>query len=185
MVRTRQTRRCPTGTVPYRIRSGDTLYKLARQFNTTVEAIVSANPGVDPENLRVGRRLCIPRQRTFPPCPGGNYYTIAPGDTMYSIARFFNVSLDDLLEANPGVDPDNLRVGQIICIPLATPPVQCPNGARPYTIKAGDTFYRLARRANIPLDCLIEANPDVNPDALLIGQKICIPSAAWCRERGY
>ena len=51
----------------------------------------------------------------------GNFYTIRPGDTLFSIGRRFNVSVDDLLEANPGIDPQSLRVGQIICIPVTAP----------------------------------------------------------------
>lgn len=169
-------RPCPPGTVPYRVRAGDTLYRLARQFNTTLAAIISANPNVDPKNLQIGQRLCIPRQRIFPPCPEGNYHTIAPGETLYSLARFYNVSLDDLLEANPGIDPENLRPGQVICIPLAVPPVQCPAGTRPYTIRRGDTLYNIARRLNIRLADLLAANPGINPYGLLVGQVICVPA---------
>ncbi|NLG83641.1 MAG: LysM peptidoglycan-binding domain-containing protein, partial [Firmicutes bacterium] len=100
--------RCPPGTTPYTIRPGDTFFALARRFGTTVAALVSANPFVDPDNLQIGQRICLPRQPQFPACPEGNFYTIRPGDTFFSLARLFNVSLDDLLEANPGVDPDRL-----------------------------------------------------------------------------
>lgn len=168
-------RQCPPGTTPYTIKRGDTFYSLARRFNTTVSAIISANPGVNPNNLQIGQIVCIPRQPIFPPCPEGNYYRIKPGDTLYSLARFFNVSLDDLIEANPGIDPNRLMVGQIICIPLAVPPVVCPPGTIPYIIKSGDTFYSIARRFKTTVEALKKANPGVNPDALLIGQRICIP----------
>jgi LysM repeat protein len=169
-------RQCPPNTFAYTIKPGDTFYKLARQFNTTIPAIISANPLVNPLFLQIGQTICIPRQQVFPPCPEGNYYIIKAGDTLYSIARRYNVSLDDLIEANPGIDPDRLAIGQVICIPLAVPPVECPAGTEPYTIKRGDTFYKIARRFNVTLDSLLKANPGVNPDALLIGQKICIPS---------
>lgn len=167
---------CPPQTVPYIIRPGDTLYNLAQRFNTTVPAIISANPFINPQALTVGTQICIPRQRIYPPCPERNYYFIKPGDTLYNIAQFFNVSLDDLLEANPGINPYDLRIGQVICIPLATPPVTCPPGARSYIIKPGDTFYALARRFNTTVESLINLNPNINPNALLIGQRICIPA---------
>lgn len=167
-------RTCPPGTFPYVIKPGDNFYRLSIRFNTTVPALISANPTVNPSNLRIGQRICVPRQRIYPACPEGNYYSVKPGDTLYKIARDYNISLDDLIEANPGITPYMLMVGQVICIPLATPPVTCPEG-NAYTIKPGDTFYKVARRFNVSLDALIEANPTIDPDRLLVGQRICIP----------
>jgi LysM repeat protein len=51
--------RCPNGTFPYSIQPGDTLWKLAKSYNTTVEALVSTNPGIDPMRLPVGHVICI------------------------------------------------------------------------------------------------------------------------------
>lgn len=168
-------RQCPPGTIPYTIKPGDTFYKLAIQYNTTVPAIISANALVNPNFLAIGQQICIPRQPIFPACPEGNYYTIRPGDTLYRIARFYNVSLDDLIEANPGIDPGRLFIGQIICIPLATPPVTCLEGQGDYTVKPGDSFYSIAQKFNVTVQELINANPGINPQALLIGQTVCVP----------
>lgn len=52
----------------------------------------------------------------------------------------------------------------------------CPRGTTPYTIKAGDTFYLIAKRYGVSLDELLKANPGVDPDRLYIGQVICIPT---------
>lgn len=92
--------------------------------------------------------------------------------------RRFNVSLDDLLGANPGVDPDRLFAGQVVCIPLAAPPVTCPAGTFTYTIQAGDTLFALARRFNTTVGSIVDLNPGIDPKALLIGQRICIPREA-------
>ncbi len=165
---------CPMGTMPYIIKSGDTFYSIAIRYNTTVAALIAANPGVNPNALMIGLTICIPMPH--PSCPGGNYYTVQAGDTFYSIARAFNVGLDALLAANPNVNPDTLYIGQVICIPgTMPPPVTCPTGTMPYTIKSGDTFYSIARKFNVSLDALLEANSDLNPDNLQIGQVICIP----------
>lgn len=166
---------CPPATRAYTIKPGDTLYQLARRFNTTVPAIISANPFINPYFLAIGQQICIPRQPIYPACPEGNYYTIRPGDTLYQIAQFYRVSLDDLIEANPGIDPRRLSIGQIICIPLAVPPVRCPSGTRSYIIQKGDTFASLANRFQTTVDAIRRANPNVNPYGLLIGQEICIP----------
>ncbi|MFP4661527.1 MAG: LysM peptidoglycan-binding domain-containing protein [Halanaerobiales bacterium] len=56
-------RRCPADTTPYYIKSGDTLYNIARRNNTTVRAIMRVNPDINPRNLRVGSMICIPTLR--------------------------------------------------------------------------------------------------------------------------
>jgi LysM repeat protein len=108
-------------------------------------------------------------------CPEGNSYVVQTGDTLYAISRFYNVPLDDLIEANPDVDPEFITQGQIICIPLPAPPTNCPIGARTYVVQKGDSFYSIASKTKMRLSALLKANPNINPDALLIGQRICIP----------
>lgn len=115
---------CPLGTFIYYIKPGDTLYKLARRFNTTVSAIANANPGLDTHWLRVAQGICIPRQPIYPVCPYGTYYSVRPGDTLNKIARRNNITLQELLMVNPGINPDLIYVNQIICIPV--PPTGRP-----------------------------------------------------------
>lgn len=163
---------CPGGTY-YTIRAGDTLFSLARRFNTTVDAILQANPGLDPMNLQVGRIICIPTAPQPGQCPGGFPYQIVAGDTYYSLARRFNTTVEALIAANPGVDPNRLMIGQIICIPVPPTPGPCPGGT--YQIRAGDTFFSIARRFNTTVEALIAANPGVDPNRLMVGQIICLP----------
>ena len=47
-------------------------------------------------------------------------YEVQPGDTLYKIADYFDVSIQDILSANPLINPNNLYVGQIIRIPIST-----------------------------------------------------------------
>src|SRR5690554_280981 len=164
--------RCPSGTFEYTIRAGDTFFSLAQRFNTTVEAIQRANPGVDPDRLQIGQVICIPGAP--PRCPSGTFeYTIRAGDTFFSLAQRFNTTVEAIQRANPGVDPDRLQIGQVICIPGAPP--RCPSGTFEYTIRAGDTFFSLAQRFNTTVEAIQRANPRVDPDRLQIGQVICIP----------
>ncbi len=68
-------------------------------------------------------------------CPPGTMpYAIKQGDTFFSLAARFGTTVDAIKKANPGVDPERLRIGQIICIPVIAPPVPCPPGTMPYTI---------------------------------------------------
>ena len=169
-------RDCPPDTEEYIIKEGDTLYKLAQKFETTISALIGANPNIDPNNLTVGDLLCIPLQERFPSCPEENYYRIQAGDSLYKIAQKFNISVDDLKEANPLLEPPNLQIGEIICIPVATPPVECPPGSTAYIVQAGDTFYSIGLKFNVSVEELKAANPEVEPTSLLIGQKICVPT---------
>uniref|UniRef100_A0A7C2E328 LysM peptidoglycan-binding domain-containing protein n=1 Tax=Ammonifex degensii TaxID=42838 RepID=A0A7C2E328_9THEO len=163
---------CPGGTL-YTIRPGDSYFSLARRFNTTVEAIAAANPGVDPTNLKLGQTICIPVPPVPGPCPGGFVYIIQAGDTFFSLARRFGTTVEALIATNPGVDPDRLQVGQQICIPAPAPPAPCPGAT--YTIRAGDTFFNLAQRFGTTVEALIAANPGVDPNRLQVGQVICLP----------
>ena len=116
---------CPLGTLPYNINPGDTLLSIALRFGTSVESLLAANPDIDPYNLAVGQRICISERFQEPPmCPTRNFYVIRRGDTLRAIAASFGVSQSDIVRLNPDLDPRNLSVGQIICIPLAPSPIE-------------------------------------------------------------
>lgn len=108
---------CPHGTIPYRVKPGDTFFALARRYNTTVEAITAVNPGVSPGNLRVGQSICIPVRRSVVPCSPGNRYVIKAGDSFSKLASRYGISVTAIIQMNAGVDPSNLQVGQVICLP--------------------------------------------------------------------
>lgn len=156
----------------YTIRPGDTLFLLAQRFNTTVEAIMAANPGINPQNLQIGQRICIPQ-----PSPGpctGQLYTVRPGDTLFLIAQRFGVSLQALIAANLQIsDPNLIFPGQVICIPGVQPP-QCVGGTI-HIIQAGDTLFNLAAFYGTTVNAIIAANPGIDPQNLQVGQAICIP----------
>lgn len=109
-------------TTTYAVQEGDTLIAIAQRFGVTVEAIQAANPGVTPEGLQIGQLLVIPRSDgapTAPPPPtvAVRTYTIQQGDTLGAIAQRFGVTTDQLLAANPGLNPNRLSIGQVIRIP--------------------------------------------------------------------
>ncbi|BAH07561.1 LysM peptidoglycan-binding domain-containing protein [Clostridium kluyveri] len=110
-------RQCPATHYPYVIQSGDTLNRIAYRLGVSLQGIMTSNPGIDPYYLRVGQIICIP---TCP--PNHTSKILQPGDTLYKIAQAYNVSVESILEANPGIDPNYLRVGQRLCIPLVCDP---------------------------------------------------------------
>lgn len=163
---------CPSGSFAYTIRAGDTLYMLAIRYNTTVEAIIRLNPGIDPNNLQIGQVICIPMGCPAPECDG-LYYVVKAGDTLYSIAMRYNVTVAELIKANPGIDPNNLQIGQIICIPEKSSPIRCPGGTI-YVVERGDTISSILVKFDISIMDLKAGNPNLDFDKIKVGQELCI-----------
>ena len=101
-----------TETLPemtYTVQAGDTLYSIARRYNTTVDALKSVN-NLTSNVLSIGQVLKLP-VTTLPTVT----YTVKQGDTLYSIARQHNTTVDTLRRLN-NLSSDILRVGQILKI---------------------------------------------------------------------
>ncbi|MDD3704585.1 MAG: LysM peptidoglycan-binding domain-containing protein [Clostridiaceae bacterium] len=117
-------KQCQSGSVPYVVRAGDTLANIAFFYNTSVNDIISANPGINPYQLQVGIQICVPlKAQIYPACPTTNYYVVRSGDTMESISSYFGISSQQLLYSNYGIDLNDLYKDQVLCIPVAPSPV--------------------------------------------------------------
>ncbi len=113
-----QGRICPRGASYYNWKAGDTLRSVAQQAGTTVQAMQLINPDVDFSTIAVGTEICLPSQSYT--CVSGMAYSVRAGETFTSIAEDFGISVYELAERNPGVDQNNLMVGQVLCVPFMT-----------------------------------------------------------------
>lgn len=156
----------------YIVQPGDTLYSIARKHNTTVDAIIAANPGINPNLIHPGQVIMIPSSSTP---PGGTEYIVKSGDTLYGIAARHNVDLQELIRVNGIQSPYIIYPGQKLIIPGASTP---PSGTQTYTVKAGDTLYSIAQKFNVSLEELIGINNLSDPDNISPGQKLIIPNKA-------
>lgn len=103
------------------------------------------------------------------------FYTVRRGDSLFTIAQRFNTTEAELLRLNSGIEPENLQIGQRICVRSDDRmAVSCPFGSIPYTIVEGDTLARIAMRFSTTVDSLLSSNPDIDPYNLQVGQRICI-----------
>jgi uncharacterized YkwD family protein len=96
-------------------------------------------------------------------------YTVKPGDTLSRIAGYYNVTVAQLLSANPSIkNASVIYVGQKITIPSSK--------FVEYTVRSGDTFYGIAAKFEISVTELKKANPNItNISMIYVGQKILIP----------
>lgn len=94
-------------------------------------------------------------------------YVVQSGDTLYSIARRYSVSMDDIIYANQLQNPDLLSVGQALVIPLSE---------MRHTVRRGETMTSIANNYGVTLQSLLAANPNIsNPNQIYPGQTIIVP----------
>jgi LysM repeat protein len=116
----------------------------------------------------------------------GNKYIVRWGDTLFSIAQRFGVTVDDIKQAN-GLTSDFITVGQELTIPGATiPPGQEPGAPPPppgrpgiHIVQPGENLFRIALRYDTTVECLAEANHIIHPWFIYVGQELVIPNAGY------
>ncbi|MTI49588.1 LysM peptidoglycan-binding domain-containing protein [Sporosalibacterium faouarense] len=102
----------------YVVQKEDTLEKIANKHNTTIDFILSMNPYLIPNNLEIGQNLYVPENSNWDSCPKGTMpYIIQEGDSLCQIALKFNISIHQIMESNPMLNPYGIYIGQSICIP--------------------------------------------------------------------
>ena len=96
---------------------GETLYSLARRYGVTVDDIIAAN-AVLTDGLKAGQRIKIPvKPADEKEQPKSHVHKVVRGETLYSLAKQHNLTVEELREANPHVKK-GLKAGQLIEIPI-------------------------------------------------------------------
>lgn len=155
--------RARTRTLTVYVRAGDTLWAIAREYGTTVEAIARENRIADPNRIFAGERLRI----TLPARGSGEeIYTVRRGDTPISIAGKFGVTLSALEDRNGLERGETIYAGDKLSIP----------GARMsgefYVVRPGDTLFYISRRTGVPIRTLVGINRIKDPDLIYAGEHL-------------
>ena len=111
-------------------------------------------------------------------CPQGSFpYIIRKGDTFYNIAHFYGTTVEQIMRFNPGANPNNLQIGQQICVPgeFNIYPA-CPT-TNYYVVMQGDTLSSIAEYFGITEQQLLAANHGISPD-IYLNQVLCIPASS-------
>lgn len=113
---------------------------------------------------------------TAPDGSTSNVYVVQKGDSLYSIASRFGVTVNELKSAN-NLTSNLLSIGQTLIIPSTTPEVTPPGEYIIYTVKSGDTLYKIANQYGVSVNDIIEFN-QLPSTSLSINQQILIPSTS-------
>ncbi|MDD3340835.1 MAG: LysM peptidoglycan-binding domain-containing protein [Bacilli bacterium] len=154
--------------------AGDTLWNLARKYNTTVAELKRLN-NLTSDSLSIGQRLIVTGTPEVPiEEPSGNtIHTVVAGDTLWDLARKYNTTVAEIKRLN-NLTSDSLSIGQKLIV-AGTPevPIEEPSDNTIHTVVAGDTLWDLARKYNTTVAELKRLN-NLTSDSLSIGQKLII-----------
>lgn len=152
----------------YTVRPGDTLYSIARRFESDVEAIERANalypPFTDPSLIFPNQVLVVPTKRTP---PFHTLYVVNRNDTVWMLAQRFQTSVDLIAGVNRLADPDFIQLDQQLWVPAFV-----------YEVVEGDSLFRIAQRSGVSTNQIIQANlnrPGFSPDLIYAGYRLLIP----------
>ncbi|MDF1729369.1 MAG: LysM peptidoglycan-binding domain-containing protein [Sulfitobacter sp.] len=112
----------------------------------------------------------------------GDSYRITPGDTLYQVSQSCRVTLNRIMDLNPGVDPRDLSVGEVLTLTgSGTAPSDDPDPTRrtddSYRVEEGDTAFSISQALGISLVELLNENPDLDPLAMAVGDALNLPDA--------
>ena len=190
----------------YTVKGGDTLSRIARQFNTTVNKLATLNDIRNVNRIYVGQRLLVrqpaeqQQQQTTPKrtetntTTNSNTYTVKSGDTLSGIAGKFNTTYTQLAQLNHISNPNVIHVGQVLTLHQTTAQnttnhqesqqnkqvTTSANGT--YTVKSGDTLSQIAARFNTTTSALASTNHISNPNLIEVGQQLRINNSASAQK---
>lgn len=152
----------------YVVKSGDTLWSIARNNGLTVDELKKLN-NLSSNALSIGQVLKI-KDTISAPNVSADTYTVKNRDTLYGIARMYGLSVDELKRLN-NLTSNTLSIGQVLKVSGST----IPSGGNYYIVKSGDSLYKIANMYDTTVDELKRLN-NLSSNLLSIGQRLIIPT---------
>ena len=160
--------------IKYTVKKGDTLYSIAKEFDTTVDKIKSDND-LSSNNLEIGMVLLIQDNvNAVEECFGEDFdildnymtYIVQKGDSLYSIAKKFNTTVNEIETLN-NLDSINLSIGQELKIPNTY------GNTTKYIVQKGESLYSIAKKFGTTVDKIKQDN-NLTSDVLTVGKTLMI-----------
>ncbi len=175
------------GQLVHIVQAGESLYRIAIRYGTTVEAIVIANNLANPDQILEGQRLSIPESASNPlsgaAATTGGSYVVQEGDTLLYIALRYGLRVSELRQANGLFGTNLLSAGQMLVIPGAGGTVPRPGPTYDtYIVQYGDTLAAIAREYFVDAFALAHIHAAGGAVAARIG---CGARAGQAHRGGY
>ncbi len=154
------------------VKRGETVYSIAKMYNMPVERLYTLNPS-SRNGIKAGESLLIRKADAVNTADNSKkpvFYSVKSGDTLYALAQRFGVTVESIMQNNPGVDESNFRAGSTVKIPvrgtgvqMVTKTLEKSNIDSVVIHKAGknDTWQSLANENGVSEKVLKEANPEL------------------------
>lgn len=167
----------------YTVQKSEGFYSICKKFGVTEDEIKKVNPGSE-KGLTYDMVLLIPYKEAA-------YYVhkVNRKETLYSISKQYQISIEEIYEANPEIKANGLKAGielkipekkkvsaQTLTVSDTLPKIQKENqpSFSVHNVEKGETLYSISRLYGISVDEIIRLNPDVK-DGVKIGKKLIIP----------
>lgn len=147
------------------VKKGETVYSISRQYNVPLDVIYAAYPQAK-YGIKVGDTIVIQQSPTTV-SDKYLYYVIKPGDTLYSLAKKYHTSIEDILIANPTVSEKNFRIGDTVRIAVNSNSKRIHTelveeeriaSVESYKVGKNDTWSSIAQKTGVDEETLKEAN---------------------------
>lgn len=168
--------------ITHTVIKGETVYSIAATYNTTVSKIYELNPKAE-KGIKTGDKLRILKITTI---SGYSDHTIEAKETFFSVSRMYHISVDDIKNANPGLNESNFSIGKKIKIPVygnssrtisrSVTSTNTVPAYDTYRVKKGETLYSIGKNNNVTVEALLAANPSVKESGLKEGMQLAIPT---------
>ncbi len=163
--------------IRYTIQRGDTLSSIATRYNTTVDELARLNNIQNPNRIYTGETLLIPTKNNSISSgsddKNNTIYIVRKGDTLTSIAKRYNTTVSNIVRNNNIVNPNLIYPGQRLIIAKSTANISTKYIN--YTVKRGDSLWKIANKFNTTVNELAYINGIRNVNRIYINQKIRVP----------
>jgi murein DD-endopeptidase MepM/ murein hydrolase activator NlpD len=184
--------------ISYKVTKGDSLWSISQKYNLSLDLILSYNNIKEKDILSLGQIIKIPQDNL--PAADYNMHIVKKGETLWSIAQKYNLSVDLILATNNLTNSELISIGQEMKIPSHKNAVAETNivnqavidkknnninnnisqleNAEPivYIVKAGDNLWNISLKYGVSVEAIIEVNNLRDKDLLSLSQKLEIPA---------